>query len=104
MRVYVTRELKEIRNRKGFSRAGLAFKISISDKTIQRAEEGKRISLLNAEAIARGLGIDKSEIIDKAKSCENKKEEELKFTRENDITSFVDKNKIKTIIIIKTIS
>ncbi len=61
---YVTEELKKLRTQKKLSRRILGERCNISDKTIQRAENGKRIKLYCIERISKVLDIDENILID----------------------------------------
>jgi transcriptional regulator with XRE-family HTH domain len=54
------RDLKTLREKAGLSQPQLAAKAGTSTSTIWRAERGQPISSLNANRIARALGIDLS--------------------------------------------
>ena len=60
---YVTDELKRIRLEKGLSRSKLSENTDVSPKTIQRAENGKKVMHYCIEKIAKALGVDESVLI-----------------------------------------
>lgn len=63
MKVKVSNELKMIRNNKKLTRANLAEMCKISEKTIQRAENGNYIKRDLAQEIANALEVDINKII-----------------------------------------
>ena len=55
---YVTDELKRIRLEKGLSRSKLSENTDVSPKTIQRAENGKKVMHYCIEKIAKAVRIE----------------------------------------------
>lgn len=88
MGVYPIKNLKKIRKTKFKRTKDIARKCNFTERTIQRAENGReRVSLFTIRKIAMALDLDVEEIIDMERSFPNKKSNNLSISNKNNSLS-----------------